>query len=456
MLAVLALLVPSLAPSLAPSQDVTVERKGAHFTLRSHLPQESLADEALAAAEAAWPLALEALGLKEKKLATPLVIHLYPDAVSYEAAEQSLTGGAFKANLAFSHFATKTTHIALQPPTSPQALKELGLPTLTAYLLAHEAAHLATYAYQENALDFPEWLAEGMAVHVGVGAMTALGRMRPGESEPFHAKSAVRCQKLLVEQKLPQAAQVLAAEIGDLDFHDRYAVSHRFYAFLRAEHAKDLEKTVKSIRIQGGGEAYRAGLMAELGRQWKDKELEKLHKEWLASVQAAKPEWDETFRSLETRGEGYVQRGFTDTNAVAFRTEGPKTLPLTASGTVRVVPGDSHQMNFLLGRHAKGFLSVAFNFGHGVSVFRYEAGAKEEWKTMASAECPDLRIGADVPFRIEAEVGELAIFVADKEVLRAPLERSPLGPWGLGAQAKTVGEWKSIVVASTPKEGAKD
>lgn len=457
MLAVLVPLVLVLAPHARP-QAAPVERQGAHFKLVSHLARPELADEALAAAEAAWPLALDALGLKEKKLDAPLEFHLYPDAASYEAAEQPLTGGKFKANLAFSHFESKSGHVALQPPSAPQALAEFGLPALTLYLIAHEASHLASYAYCPNALDFPEWFAEGMAVRVGVGAVVGLGRMHEGEAEPYTARSAVLCQELLQKGELPPAGKILAAEIGNLEFYPRYAASFRFYAFLRAKRAKDLERIVKAIRTQEGGEAYRAGLMAELGRLWKEKELEKLDKDWQASVKALAPQWDEVYRSLEWRGEGWVQRAFGTSNALTFATDGPKSVPYTASGVVRVLPGDAHQMNFLLGRTPKGFLSVALNFPHGVSVFRYEAGAKEEWKELGTAAATDMKIGQELAFRIEASAAELVVFLADKEVLRAPLGgRSPIGTWGLGAQKNTTGEWRSIVVQAAPRAaGAKD
>jgi hypothetical protein len=445
----------TLAVLLAPLQEAPVERVGAHIKVVSHLAKPELADEALAAAEAAWPLALEALGVKEKKVDAPLELHLYPDAASYEAAEQPLTGGKFKANLAFSHFASKSTHIALQPPCSPEALAEFGLPTLTAYLVAREASHLASYVHCENALDFPEWFAEGMAIDVGTAALVGLGRMRAGEAEPLVARYAALCQQMVEKDELPEAGKILAGESGNLEFHARYSSSYRFYAFLRAKHAKDMERIVKAIRTQEGGDGYRAGLMAELGRQWKGKELDKLHKEWVAAVKAAKPEWDEVYRSLESRGDAWVQRGFGDSFAIAFVPEGPKSVPFTVTGTVRVLPGEGTQMNFLLGRTPKGFLSVAMNFGHGVSVFRFESGAKEEWRNLATAESRTMPIGKDVSFRLEANAAELVVFLDDQETLRAPLGgRSPVGPWGLGAQPKTTGVWKSIAVRAAEK--AKD
>lgn len=445
MLAVAALLL-----ALPLLQEAPVERTGAHFKIVSHLPGATLADEALLAAEAAWPLALAELGLKEKKVASVPTIHLYPDVASYEAAEQELTGGAFKANLCFSHFDTRSTHIALQPACSAQTLAELGLPILTQFLIAHEASHLVSFVHLPNSLDHLEWFAEGMGTHVGLAALASLGRMRPGLAEPLASRSLVLCKKLLAEGKLPEAGQVMAAEVGDLEFYARYAVSHRFYQLLRAKHGKDLARMAEAMRKQGGGEGFRAGILGEFGKLWKEKELARLQKEWLADVREAEPEWDELLRSLETRGEvgeHYVQRGFPESNAVAFRNQAMTALPFAATGTVRVVPGDAHQMNFLLGRSEKGFLSVAFTFPEGVTVFRCDFGATDTWTILGRAEVAGLKIGAETPFRIEASAEELGVSVNGAEVLRAQLHgRSPLGPWGLGAQAKASGEWKGVRV----------
>lgn len=442
----------ALALALAGPQDAPLERTGAHYRIVSHLPGEALADEALAAAEAAWGLALKELGLKEKKPSAPLAIHLYLDVASYEAADQELTGGSFRANLSFAHFDTKSGHVALQPPCSAQTLAQLGLPTLTLFAVAHEAAHLARYAHAPNALDHLEWFAEGLANHVALTALVGLGRMVAGLAEPLASRALVLCKQLLKQGKLPEAPLVMNGEIGDLEFYPRYAVDQRFYGFLRAKHGKDLDRMAEAMRAQGGGEAFRAGILAAFAKVWKGKELERLQQEWLADVRQNEPEWDETYRSLETRGkegEHYVQRAFASSNAVAFRNQGPPSVPYTAAGIVRAVPGDAHQLNFLLGRTEKGFLSVAFSFPHGVSVFRCDVGATDTWTILGEGPVEGLRIGADTPFRIEASAEELVLFVNEAEALRAPLHgRSPLGAWGLGAQAKTTGEWKSIAVRS--------
>src|SRR5262245_61415039 len=214
------MLISLLVTSCLASGD-PLEKTGAHFRVISALPQPAVAEQALAAAEAAWPLALEALGLPDAKLETPLTIHLYADVPSYEQAEQGLTGGAFQKNLVFSHFETKSSHLVLQPPASPEALAELGLPTLSAYLIAHEAAHLVSYAFVPNSLDQPDWFAEGMAQHVAEEALLALHRARADGAEPLTCKSAVRGQALLAAKKLPDPAAILEAKLDGLEFYER-------------------------------------------------------------------------------------------------------------------------------------------------------------------------------------------------------------------------------------------
>jgi hypothetical protein len=209
----------------------------------------------------------------------------------------------------------------------------------------------------------------------------------------------------------------------------------------------------EAMRRQGGGAGFRAGILAEFGKIWKEKELERLQAEWLASVKESEPEWNERLRSLETvgkSGERYVQRAFPERNAVAFRNETLAQVPFTAAGTVRALPGDAHQMNFLLGGTDEGFLSVAFTFPQGITVFRCDFGPTDTWTVLGQAAVAGLRIGADTPFRVDASADELVITVAGAEVLRAPLHgRSPLGRWGLGAQARSAGEWKDLVVGAS-------
>jgi hypothetical protein len=250
---------------------------------------------------------------------------------------------------------------------------------------------------------------------------------------------------------------VIASEIGGLEFEPRYAMNRLAYEFLRVQEARDLKRALAAIVKVGGGDGYLDGLNSELNKVWKDKDREKLDKSFENFVRTKKPAWEEVFRSLETRGAGHVQRASANRNALAFDLRSPiQSLPATVTGTLHIWPAWSHQLNFLLGRTEKGFLSIAFTAvpTPGVSVFRcdYDLGGQDDrWTMLGFHEASGIRAGTDVPFRIEVTATELTVFVAEALAVSAPLEgRSPLGNWGLGAQAGSTGEWKSIVVKSGP------
>lgn len=433
---------------LATSLQAPNEKTGPHFRVVCHVPGETLAANALETAEAVWPLALEALGRKDKELEAPMTIHLYPDVKSYEEVEAQLTGGAFKANLAFSHFASKSTHLVLQPPCTDEVLRAYGLPTLTRYLVGHEATHLVAYAFLPNSLDHPDWFAEGVANHVGLQALEKLGRTRKQIEEPLAAKSLQDCREMLAKGTLPTTSAILSGALGALELHPRYRVNYEFYVFLAAQEPKGLARVVQAISSTGGGPGYQERVLEAVQKIWSEKDLKKLDERFEDFLQSRKPCWDELYRSLETRGEGYVQRAFADKNAIAYRMDSPiERLPAQVTGTLRIWPGPSLQMNFLLGRTDTGFLSVAFTAGQGVTVFRYDNTQSDPWNRLAFGESKDLPTGADVPFGIEIEKNELAVYVSGKELVRTTLGGgSPLGTWGIGAQAGATGEWKGLLV----------
>ena len=102
----------------------------------------------------------------------------------------------------------------------------------------------------------------------------------------------------------------------------------------------------------------------------------------------------------------------------------------------------------MLGHSRDSFLEVAFTAGVGVTLWRYDCGAGR-WSLKGSAPVLELVTERATDFRIEASADELEVWLADKSVLRVPLAGdSPLGPWGLGAQANACGCWSGIEVAS--------
>ena len=102
----------------------TTRVEGAHFAVVAHLETAGLAEDALEQIEKLWKPASTLYGLAQGTEPKKLVVHLYRDAQDYEVAEEKLTGGRFRRNLAFAHFDTRSAHVALQRPRlkRPRAL----------------------------------------------------------------------------------------------------------------------------------------------------------------------------------------------------------------------------------------------------------------------------------------------------------------------------------------------
>ena len=106
-----------LLPMQGQNRPIQTVRSGAHCEIVCHFAgphAPRLADDALEIAEAVWQHAEELYG-ETKAPKMPLQLHLYRDAAAYEAAEEKLTGGTFKRNLAFAHIGSNTAHVAMQP-----------------------------------------------------------------------------------------------------------------------------------------------------------------------------------------------------------------------------------------------------------------------------------------------------------------------------------------------------
>jgi hypothetical protein len=440
---VLGLLCSAKASQDAPPESAAplVEKQGAHYVLRFHGGDEALAERALAAIEPVWPLVAEAFGAADAKPRAPLAVNLYRTVDGYVAADQGLTGGKFARNLAFSHHASRTAHVAVQPPCRDETLRAVGLPAQTITLLAWEAAHLARYELCPNFESHPDWLSDGLASWV---ARQAVAKAVPGapEANPYWSSKMLRTQKLAEGRKLPPIESLLSDEVADLDFQDRYAARCELYAFLASgAQGPKLAKVLAEARRLGGGPQLAKQVdeqaLAAFGSQ--DKAFAKF-------VAALRPEWDEVFRSLATSGNEWVQIAFPDTNAIAWRVEPLKAKSFSASGALRILPGDRQQLNFLFARGDQGSYSIAFVADSGFTVFDFRS-ATDEWVRIGDAKAPALRLGILSKFAVQAKKEELVVTLDDASwefALPRPLPDAIV--WGLGAQAGSAGIWSDVKV----------
>ena len=428
-----------------PGTNTNTVREGAWFRVVCHFEHDRAADDALAAVEAIGPLAARLYGLRPPKARDLLEVHLYRTIEDYEAAEQALTGGAFKRNLAFAHHESHTAHVAVQPPVSEEVLDRLGLPHLTQNLLAHEASHIVRFRAMPSFRSHPMWLVDGAAIWLAVQGELARKRIESIQACPLTATEIGHGQRLLAEGRLPSAADLLHDRTEELSFYERYASRWLFFTFLASgPHAQGFAKALRKLRSMGGGPDFADRLEARVAQATAPVEtLDAQFRTWLAGLA---PTWREVIRALDTNGTAWVQAAWPDSNAIAWRTQPVGGRCYTLAGRVEILPGANVQMNALLDKAEAGFVSVAMRSDGWLTVFEYES-AGNAWNRRASVEHAGLRRQGPIAFRIRVEEGRLTVFVGDERALDVELAGRTLdGPWGLGAQAGTCGVWHDVLV----------
>ncbi len=429
---------PASEPPRAAATPI-LEKRGTVFLLRYHGVEETpatvaQAEAALAVVERAWPLATRLLGGDPKAPATPLTVNLYRTIAGYEAADQELTQGKFRRNLAMADHTTRSAHVALQPPCSDETLRAVGLPPLTLALLAWEATHAVRFHHCANFASHPMWLVDGLASFVSRAASTAVLDCTADEF-PFWSEDPTLARRLHETKRLPPLSAVLGDRVDDLAFGDRYAVRALAFSYLADGARGDkLNTLLKQVGQLGGGAAHAAELerLAKSAFGDQDKSFER-------HVAALLPAWEEVNRSLAPMGKEWVQIAFPGRNAVAWRRE-PIKGGIAASGAVRILPADGRQLNFLFGRTEDGFFSLALVADVGFTLFDFRS-KEDRWERFGSEEFPALRLGYKSTFALEAAGTTLKLRLDDRE-WRVPLPRPfpAESRWGLGAQAATQGE----------------
>ncbi len=444
----------------AVAEEETTRQRGKHFEVVLHFESKRCAREALEVVEALWTHAAEFYDLRERKPEKLLEVHLYRDIADYEAAEAKLTKGAFKRNLAFAHFDTKSAHVSMQPEVSDDVLQQQGLPLQTRNLLAHEAAHVVRYAMLPNFRDHPDWFEDGAAQWLKYETLLGLKLIDGIEEDPMSSRAIGRVQKALADGRLPSVAALLEDKKGDLDFYERYAARRLLVTYLTTgDHKPRFAKFRKALRRMGGGRGYTTRAHARLREAFGAKAYGELEAGFQAWVRERKPQWYEIYRSLDARGSTWRQSAFSGKNAIAWRTAdawpkpaGGKAKPpaYRLTGELEIIPSYGKQMNLLLGKSDAGFISVAFTAGYGLNVFDFNAKTNR-WNRLASVKCPDLEHGKRVRFQVRIEGGKLLGAVGPAKHKRGvefevaiPAHHPMNGPWGVGAQKGTSGVWYGV------------
>jgi len=440
----------SAGPCLQNASDEApvIERWSALYTLRFHGGDETLAENALTVVDEVWPIVAAAFGVPDAKPSQPLVVHLYRTVDDYRAADLELTGGKFQRNTAMAHWGSRSAHVALQPPCTDETLRAIGLPAQTVAMLAWEAAHVARFELCRNFEQHPDWLCDGLASWTSQQVL-AKHTNASAEALPFWATDMVCVQRLAADQKLPPIAAIVADQLGDLEFSERYAVRSQWYAFLAgAPRAAKLSKLLRTVRATGGGPRFVATILEQATAAFGDQD-----KSFAKHVASLAPQWNEVYRSLTTSGAEWTQIAFPDANAIAWRTEPLKSKGFTAKGELRILPGGRQQMNFLFGRTDDGFHSIAFVADGGFTVFDYRA-ATNKWVAIGAGNAPALRLCVRTPFSVAVVRDKLTVELADQSwKFELPRELPASIEWGLGAQAGppgsatgSAGVWTGLTV----------
>ena len=442
-----------------PRSAARASSRGEHFLVVVHFASPAAAEKALSVAEAAWPHVAALFGADARPADAPLEIHLYRTSREYEKAERSLTGGRFRRNLAFSHVASRTSHIALQPPVPDETLERLVLPTQVLRLVAHEAAHVATYHATRNARWLPGWLDEGAASWIEQQVMIEMGLSPPRqEDDPWASTYLWRVAQLLEKDELPPLTDILRDRLGALSLTERYAVRKALFSFLAEEHLPRQRALLRFVRRSSSGQRLGEELIEELKRLFVDRTLDAVDAQFRRFVSGFSPRWVEDHRSLTWTPEGWVQLAFPSADAVAWRATGPGRREYTISGAVEFFPGRDPRMHVFLGRSPGGYLDIRFEAGRGVRVVRVRRrGGEGDEDRLAELRSEAVVVGRRVPFEVRVTTGRVRVELIDQGSVVVPLGGLEAdAPWGLGAARGTAGRWHALRVTGprgTPVPG---
>lgn len=435
--------VAGAAPPLGSPVGEPTLLEGEHFRVVCDFENEVLAREALATAEAAFGQAVRLYGEPE---VDALVLHLYGTRTAYEVAEAKITGGVFRRNLAFSSFASREAHVAIQPECTVDQLTRIGLPTLTRHQIAHEAAHVVCYNAQRNYQYHPTWLAEGAAMWVGEEAMLA-GGWSPGYlADPFTARTRVLAQGLLEQERLPSLRNIIEDDgVKGLDFFERYAVWGLAFRYLVAERrGEEFLGVIRTGREWTPNWSYRGKVLHGIRGVWSNDELARVDRKFRAWIRGLEPEWNEVQRSLAVGSDSWVQIGFESEGALAWRSEKIRSATCVLGGHVERMPGSQGELAVLLDGDGTSSLHAVFRANGGLALHRV---SKAPGPVEVLASCDGLAPwdGGRAQFHLRLDGAELEFWVAGMEPLITDLgDRRVRGAWGLRVDPSTVGIWTGV------------
>jgi hypothetical protein len=413
----LALALLSAAPASAQSR----------YRIVCHFECGAAAEQALRAADAAWPLARVLFDAEPPALDAPLEIHLYRTAADYRAARRGLLRSPPR-SLATTDPRTRTAHIALRGAIADTTLRRFGLPANVLRVVAHEAFHLATLAHSPRAAGLPSWLAEGAASWAEHEALRALGIIESADDEPVAATYLWLLQRRAHAGTLPRAAAILDDDLRRLDEQERYAVRKLLFAALLAVPAGErlpaqLDTLLADARRGRLAGALRARIAPDSAA------LAELDARMHAALAAARPVWALATRSLDALPAGGLLQIGLDGDAEAWRHRFAAMARVVGS-VEALAPGVAR---VLIGTNEAGHVVVAIDAAADrLSVRRVrDDGSSPSPLGVAALGTAD----GPIEFRVEATAGRLTVAAGRARIELEPQNFTPNGRWGVGAAA---------------------
>ena len=416
--------------------------RGDHFEIVAPFSDAGLGLRVLEVAEAAWPYAVELYGASPDAIDPPLRLYLYATADEYRRAEAARTGGRFRSHLAFSHVASRSAHVALQPTVSGTVLGRIGLPAQTLRLVAHEAVHLASYHACPNAPYFPSWLDEGAATWVEQRVAESHGLTAPAESfDPWAGRYAVIAQHLLDQGQLPSVADILDGRITQRKRGAAYAIDKSFFSFLWTHGGTEFRNAVPQLVRTAAPRDLGRTLADAVRAAFEDPELHTVDAAFKEYVDSRRPVWFERQRSLAT-GSDWIQVAFTEHDALSTRTEPEPRETFALEGSLEILPSGGRALFVTLEGQVPGDrLEVEFRAGRGITIYRLEKGRRRVVVRGATT----IDTERALSFRIEVQPRLVGVHIGPDQICGVATALDELdGRWGVGARAGSAGRWQGV------------
>jgi len=436
--------IESIERSATSAPTPPTVRTGAHFRITCHFASDSCAEEALAAAESAWPLTLAVLGVDPRPVDSPLDIHLYRNPAEYAAVNAKLVGGVMSGYEGFCDRKTHSAHVRVLPDYDDVLWNRVGAPRDFVQAAAHEASHLTMDACFVNGVHAPEWLSEGVALHVEGQVAAVRGWRAADVPDVRESNRMAACLRLRKDGRLPGAWEIFHGRLARFGIDDRYAIHWAFFELLhRREHWEITQKLFADMRGMPAQDDFYQQLSALAEATWGRKGLDELNDSLKKYVDTFRPTW-ETQGNLDVSGGRWIEWTNIDSPAWAWRVAEIGRRIERMTGSFEIPAGSMREVSIDLGRSEAGFVAVIFNSTDGVRISEYKT-ADKSWHDVSGSLSGQPIVDAKSEFEIHVVGDSIHVALAGKEVASATLAGRDLsGPWGVGVHAGTTAIWTGV------------